>query len=99
MKLPPAPPPAAPLSPAGGEDFSDFDAVPVAALDVNSIAAAPLAVPPPADDGWASFESAPTGAGDGGFGAFDAPETAARDVGLRQLCVLLFMCCRQHPSV
>ena len=89
MKLPPAPPPAAPLSPAGGEDFSDFDAVPVAALDVNAIAApppavppaVPLAVPPPADDGWASFESAPTGASDGGFGAFDAPETAARDVG------------------
>ena len=35
MKLPPAPPAAAPLSPAGGEDFSDFDAVPVAALDVK----------------------------------------------------------------
>ena len=42
MKLPPAPPPAAPLSPAGGEDFSDFDAVPVAAFDINAVA-----VPPP----------------------------------------------------
>ena len=51
MKLPPAPAAAAPLSPAGGEDFSDFDAVPVAALDVNAIAAPPPAVPPPADDG------------------------------------------------
>ena len=49
MKLPPAPPPAAPLSPAGGEDFSDFDAVPVAALDVNAIAAPPPAVPPPSE--------------------------------------------------
>ena len=43
MKLPPAPAAAAPLSPAGGEDFSDFDAVPVAALDVNAVAAAPPA--------------------------------------------------------
>ena len=73
MKLPPAP--AAPLSPAGGEDFSDFDAVPVAALDVNAVAAAP-----PADDGWASFESAPVAVPPPP--TFDtAPETAARDVG------------------
>ena len=82
MKLPPAPGAplsVTPLSPAGGEDFSDFDAVPVAALDVNAIAAPPPAVPP-ADDGWASFESAPVAVPPPP--TFDtAPETAARDVG------------------